>query len=148
MERSVEVSVRIRTTPEKALDAFLREDDLRAWWGVELALVEPRVGGVYALAWGVTTAGTSYISSGIIGSLRPLAQLQIDHLVYFSPDRPILGPMRLRVDVSADGDGTLLRLVQDGYRSGADWEWYYEAVREAWPAVLRTLKDYLERGAA
>ncbi|HNT20823.1 MAG TPA: hypothetical protein PKL70_10385 [Saprospiraceae bacterium] len=43
------------------------------------------------------------------------------------------------------GGTTELYLCQDGYRDGEDWDWYYQAVREAWPKVLVTLKQYLEK---
>ena len=32
-----------------------------------------------------------------------------------------------------------------GYQSGGDWDWYYEAVTAAWPVVVKTIKDYLEK---
>jgi hypothetical protein len=43
-----------------------------------------------------------------------------------------------------DSDITELYLCQEGYGQGSDWDWYYEAVKQAWPAVVNTLKEYLE----
>jgi uncharacterized protein YndB with AHSA1/START domain len=148
MARSVEVSLFVRTTPERILDAFLRPEALGAWWGVERTLVEPRNGGVYALVWGVSASGIKYISSGRIASFEPSMHLHIDTLVYFNPEHPPLGPMRLDLDVTIEGNGSRLHLVQDGYESGEDWDWYYAAVHEAWPKVLENLKRYLEESSA
>lgn len=121
--RAVHASIEINVTPERALDAF---------------------GGVYTLAWGITDAGFKYISSGTIGSYEPGSHLDIINLVYLNAEKPPLGPMSLSVGVKSSPNGTFLDLTQDGYQSGETWDWYYEAVKTAWPAVLVELKKYLE----
>jgi uncharacterized protein YndB with AHSA1/START domain len=148
MSRSVQASIRIRTTPQRVLDSFLQLELLRVWWGVERALIEPRSGGVYSLAWDISKAGFKYISSGIIASYQPHQHLHIESLVYFNPERQLLGPMNLKIDMETERDETQLHLVQDGYQTGADWDWYYVSVHEAWPAVLQNLKGFLETSPA
>ncbi len=66
MSRAVEAEIALQVTPRRALRAFLDPTDLRGWWGVERALVEPQIGGLYALAWGVTAQGFRYASTGIV----------------------------------------------------------------------------------
>ena len=143
--RSVQASIEINAAPEEALDAFMEFDHLKEWWGVERALIEKRGGGAYTLAWGISNAGLKYISSGSIGSYEPGRHLDIVNLVYLNAEKPPLGPMSLSVHVKASVNGTLLELTQAGYQSGEVWDWYYEAVRKAWPAVLLELKKYLEK---
>jgi hypothetical protein len=36
--------------------------------------------------------------------------------------------MDLDVSVKTTGNETLLTVRQDGYQSGAEWDWYYQAV--------------------
>ncbi len=143
--RKVEAVILINTNPHHALNAFTELDLLRGWWGVERALIEKRPGGVYALGWNITEAGFKYISSGTVRSYEKGRLLEIENLVYFNPERPILGPMTLQVKVENKGGATELSLCQDGYQNGPDWDWYYEAVKDAWPKVLVTLKEYLEK---
>ena len=143
--RSVQASIEINAAPEEALDAFMEFDHLKEWWGVERALIEKRGGGAYTLAWGISNAGLKYISSGTIGSYEPGRRVEIVNLVYLNAEKPPLGPMSLSVHVKASVNGTLLELTQAGYQSGEVWDWYYEAVRKAWPAVLLELKKYLEK---
>lgn len=143
--RSVRTSLEINVSPETALDAFTEFHHLQMWWGVERALIEKRDGGVYTLAWGITDAGLKYISSGTIRSYQPGRLLEIVNLVYLNPEKPPLGPMSLLIRVQPAARGTLLELTQDGYQSGEVWDWYYEAVKTAWPAVLLELKKYLEK---
>jgi uncharacterized protein YndB with AHSA1/START domain len=144
MPRTVQVTITIATTPRRVIDAFTLESDLRGWWGVERSLVQPKVGGIYALAWGITSAGFQYISSGVVESYESGGGLRIRDYVYYSPERPILGPMTLEVAVRRDGDSTVVTVTQDGYGDGPDWDWYYEAVKGAWPVALGMLKAYLE----
>lgn len=53
--------------------------------------------------------------------------------------------MSLTVRAEQQGDLTEVHLCQDGYQYGEDWDWYYEAVKEAWPAVMKSFKAYLEK---
>ncbi len=131
--RKVSTSIQVSAGAERALRAFLDPELMKQWWGVERALVEERKGGPWALAWGASEHGYHYVVSGIIKSLLPGKRLRIDSLVYFSPDFPVLGPMRLFVNVR-----------QDGYGQGPDWDRYYQAVVKGWKEALRNLKAFLE----
>lgn len=145
--RKVENTIDIATSPEHIIKAFTDFDMLRNWWGVEQCLVEEREGGIYALAWNVTEQGFGYISAGIISKYHPLETLEIGQFTYFNPLRPILGPMRLIVQCKSKDTGTECYLCQDGYQEGVDWNWYHDAVQQAWPVVLKNLKSYLENRA-
>jgi hypothetical protein len=68
-----------------------------------------------------------------------------DHFVYFNPDRPILGPTFLSIKLEEIGLSTKLRLIQGGYQYGEEWDWFYNAVKNAWPKVLLDLKSFLEK---
>jgi hypothetical protein len=126
------------------ISAFTEQDMLRDWWSVERSLIEKKAGGLYVLAWNIGETGFGYISSGIIQTYDPAGELIIDNLVYMNPGRPLLGPMKLSIRAEEKNDQTGLVLCQDGYRQGEHWDWYYEAVKGAWPVVLEGLKGYLE----
>ena len=143
--RKVESTIVVNVPPAKVIRAFIDAGMLRAWWSVERALVEPKVGGVYTLAWGVSEKGFGYVSTGVIKSYDPESTLVVDNLVYMNPERPLFGPMSLTVKATKSGTGTEVYLCQDGYQQGADWDWYYEAVTHAWPEVLKNLKSYIEK---
>jgi hypothetical protein len=142
--RTVQASIMTSSAPERALAAFLDPGDLRSWWGVGRALVQPHKGGLYALAWGVTTETFAYITTAVVGEYEPGRLLRLDNYTYFNPARPILGPMSLTVRARIEGaGGACIEVIQDGYGDGPDWDWYYEAVRGAWPMALGALRDYL-----
>lgn len=93
MSRAVEAELVLEVSPRRTLKAFLDPVDLHGWWEVERALVDPRIGGLYTLAWGATGQGFRYASTGIVGHYEPARVLGITHSTYFGPARPILGPM-------------------------------------------------------
>ena len=119
---------------------------MSAWWGVARGLVDPRPGGVWALGWELSPAGYRYVTTGRIVNFEPGARLLIADIVYFNPERPVLGPMQLSVTAAIAPGGCELTVRQDGYRDGPDWDWLYKAVVDAWPATLDALKVHLEAG--
>jgi uncharacterized protein YndB with AHSA1/START domain len=142
--RSVKAEIEVRATPERGIAAFLEEEALRGWWGVERCLVEPRPGGLFAVAWRITESGFGYVTTGVIEELET-RRLRIGHYTYFHPERPILGPMSLTVEAEPRSGGSRLFVTQDGYRQGGDWDWYHDVVSAAWPRVLQDVAAWLER---
>lgn len=142
--RKVSKSVHVQASPEQALRAFLDVEQMKQWWGVTRGLVEPRKGGIYALAWGETPQGYKYVVSGVLKSFLPGKRIWLEPLVYFNSERAVLGPMRLSISVRERDGGTRVSVRQDGYGTGPDWDWYYEAVVKSWKVTLSNLRQYLE----
>jgi hypothetical protein len=142
--RSVEASIEVSSEPRPLIAAFLAHEALASWWGVERSFVEPRVGGTFAVAWKITDAGFGFVTTGVIGALDLDHALRIDSYTYFHPERPIFGGMTLHVEARRAGSGSVLRVRQDGYRDGPDWDWYHDAVTSAWPKVVQEVKRYVE----
>lgn len=142
--RFVESSVVIAKPPELVLNAFTDINHLKNWWGVERSFIELKRGGLYSLVWKITGDAMGFVTTGIVSEYLPACQLKIESLVYFNPQRPILGPMELIVLTTPEEIGTTLTIVQIGYKNGPDWDWYYKVVEEAWPKVVLKIKDYLE----
>lgn len=144
--RTVQTRIHVVTTPEAAARAFLNLDAMRQWWHVDRGLVEPREGGVWALAWERSEHGFKYVITGRIASLGP-GRVVITEMLYFNPDRPILGPMSLTVTAVPATGGCELTIQQDGYGDGPDWDWYYKVVSWAWPEVAKDFREFLEAKA-
>ena len=142
--RKVEATIDIAAPPDTVTRAFMDEQMLRDWWQAERTLIEPRPGGLYTLVWNIAPTGFGFVSSGLIKTYEPGSTLQIDKLVYLNPQYPPLGPMTMTIQATDKGDATTLYLCQEGYGEGPACDWYYEAVKSAWPQVLQTLKAYLE----
>lgn len=143
--KKVEVTIDISASPSRVIDAFIDPLLLSQWWCVERTLIVPKSGGLYTLVWNITETGMGYVSSGIIREYDPGSRLEIGNFVYLNPERPFLGPMNLSIEVEDLGSYSKVTICQDGYQSGPDWDWYYEAVRSAWPLVAENLKNFLEK---
>ena len=140
--RKVEAAIIIHQPAEKVFDAFTEPTLLKGRWGVERSLIEKKQGGLYSLAWGISNQGFQYISTGIITVYIPARELMIDNFVYFNPEKSIMGPTWLRI--KKENDYTHLQLTQGGYQDEGDWNWFYDSVKDAWPKVLKSLKQFLE----
>lgn len=143
--RRVENTITIHQPASKVFDAFTEPSQLKNWWGVERCLVEKKQGGLFSLAWDINSNGFHYISSGIITVYVPQKELMVDHLVYFNPEKQILGPTFLSIRLKEENNITTLQLIQGGYQYGGDWDWFFDSVMQAWPKVLEDLKKFLEQ---
>lgn len=143
--RTVEASVIISKPPAVVLAGFTEQQHLYNWWHVSKSLIELRKGGLYSLTWQTNTNALNFVSSGTVGEYLPACQLRIDNLVYINPERAILGPMQLLIMTTPEHGKTVLDIIQSGYQHGPDWDWYYDAVKAAWPVVVLQVKDYLEK---
>jgi uncharacterized protein YndB with AHSA1/START domain len=144
--RNVEANIETNVSAEKVILAFTDAELLRGWWGVEKTLIELKPGGVYTLAWAISGQGIKYISTGIIKEYDPYGLMHIEKYSYLNPERSFLGPQELTVKAIANGNGSRVYLTQGLYpeNTNADWDWFYEAVVNAWPQVLQSLKKFLE----
>lgn len=145
--KTVDCNIEINIAPEKIIQAFTDAAILKGWWGVEKSLIELKPGGIYTLAWFVSENGMKYISTGVIKQYNPGVKLHVGDYMYLSAERPFLGPLNLIVEATATNNGTVLHLQQGPYieNGGEHWDWYYKVVNDAWPKVLQTLKQYLEK---
>ena len=145
--KKVTATISIKRTPTEVLDAFTDFETLQGWWGVQKALIEKKKGGLYCLGWDISEDGFKYVTSGTIKQYDAGSILEIENYAYFHPNLPILGPMNLTIKVEPENDNTSLTsltIIQSGYQEGEDWDWYYKAVKVAWPDVLKTIKQFLE----
>ncbi|MBL7742621.1 MAG: SRPBCC domain-containing protein [Chitinophagaceae bacterium] len=144
--RNIESDIVIAVSPEKAIRAFTDAALLKGWWGVEMSLIELKLGGIYTLAWAITGQGIKYVSTGIIKEYDYAGLLHIEKYIYLNAERSFLGPQELKIKAISSGTGCKLFLTQGPYPENihADWDWFYETVTDAWPKVLVTLKTFLE----
>lgn len=143
--KKVEVNIQIAAKAEMVIKAFTDPKMLNEWWGVDKALIQPETGGLYTIAWRVTEYGMGYVATGTINKYDASSELEITNFVYLNPEKPFLGPMGLTVRATENNGLTDVYLCQDGYQDGVDWDWYYQAVKEAWPIVMQQFKKYLEK---
>ncbi len=142
--RSVDTELVVSASPEKVMQAFLGDDELKAWWKVSRSLVEPKQGGVWSITWDDwRPEKTQHAWIGVIEEITP-NRLVVGHLVMIEPDMPLLGPMQLEITVNPARGGTLLRLSHRGYGYGGHWDSMYEMVVQGWDHVLGDMEAWFK----
>ncbi len=71
MNKKVEISLQINTSPDLVIKAFTDPKMLNEWWGVQRSLIIPEKGGIYCLAWNISDTGFGFISYGTINRYHP-----------------------------------------------------------------------------
>jgi uncharacterized protein YndB with AHSA1/START domain len=129
--RAIEKEVFVEATSDVVWRAISDAEQLARWFPVE-ARVEPGVGGSIWLSWG----------SGAEGAAR---------IAHWEPNRRLgwtepRGTATLAVDffLEPKGSGTIVRLVQSGFGTGAEWDDEYHMTQGGWAYFLEHLRWYLE----
>ena len=55
-----------------------------------------------------------------------------------------MNPGILEVSISKEGGDTVVRLVESGFREGAEWDEEFEGIDSGWQMALALLKHYLD----
>ena len=144
-DRSVVTTRHMSASPEQVMQAFLNGEDLTAWWQTTRSLVEPEVGGIWAIAWDDWgEAGTHHSWTGVISKLAA-DRLVIEPMLMTEPDMPLLGPMALEVYVEPAHDGgTDVTVTHSGYGYGGHWDQMYNLVVDGWDHVLGDMATWFE----
>ncbi|MGI9263056.1 MAG: SRPBCC family protein [Woeseiaceae bacterium] len=146
-DRSVITTRHMPATPDQVMQAFLNSDDLYAWWATTRSLVEPKTGGIWAIAWDDWgEAKTHHSWTGVVSQLSA-DRLVISPMLMTEPDMPLLGPMSLAVLVEvAEGGGTNVTVTHSGYGYGDHWDEMYNLVVNGWDHVLGDMATWFAEG--
>ncbi len=151
---AVRHQVRVAASPERAFTVFT--DGFGSWWPkshtiadapVELAVIEPRVGG---RCYDRCTDG-SECDWGSVLTWEPPTRLviawQIDSAWTYEPD--LEHSSRVTVTFAPDGDGTRVVLVHDEFERLRDGgEGMRAGVESGWGTSLGIFAAYVSEGAA
>ena len=125
--RSVHLTTEI-AAPADAVWAALTQADLIARWFSPTAEGE---GDTIRFSWGPDMAWDERLVEVAKG----------EHLCWGDPESPTVVDWHLETK----GGHTVVRLVQSGFKAGAEWDEGYEATQAGWRYFLFNLKHYLTR---
>ena len=66
-----------------------------------------------------------YISTDTNKTFEPRGLLEIENFLYVNPEKPIFGPMSVKIHARLNGKQTSVYLCQDGFQEGVDWDWHF-----------------------
>jgi uncharacterized protein YndB with AHSA1/START domain len=131
--RTIEKELKIGAAPERVFAALTDSAELERWF-VTAARSDPTPGGALWLFW----EGEGDVEG------RYLIVEPPKRIVYEWYDK--IGTTRVSLDLSPEGDGTRLRLVEVGFGDGDDWDAFYDGLNSGWSRLLDALKTWVETG--
>jgi uncharacterized protein YndB with AHSA1/START domain len=135
---SIEQTYLIAAPPAKVFAALTRPRDLSRWF-VESAVVELRKGGAYRLTW-----SAEFSMKGKVRSFSSPTKLVLDWHDRM-PDGTTFDTVA-RIKLRRRGNGTVLTVTHEGFRSGKAWVRIFGGVNSGWAYYLQNLKSVLEHG--
>jgi hypothetical protein len=163
----LEASVVIRTSPQRAVQAFFDADALGVWWRAARSVTTPRPLGVYAVEW-QPSLDRDEVLGRLGGVFRgTVIQFQADRgflladAYWLPPDTDPVGPTALEVTctsmspvspgvedgqpVAENGAATRVQIVLSGFEDTVRWRHYYDVLSVGWARALASLKALLEQ---
>ena len=132
--RIIRAEIRTTATPQQAYDAWADPEKI-AHWFTDKAEGKAKPGAT--ITW--TFEKFNYrIPYEVL-----IAQPSEKFAIRWDP-HPGLNPGILEVTISKEGGETVIRLVNSGFREGAEWNEEFEGLDSGWRMALPLLKHYLE----
>lgn len=133
--RIIRAEMRTSATPQEAWEAWADPERIAEWF-VDRATGEVRPGGT--MTW-------FFDSFGIVIPYQVLDAVPGSAFALKWEPPPGQGYSGiLDVRIAREGGETVVRLVNSGFREGAEWDEEYEGVNSGWKMALSLLKEYLE----
>lgn len=132
--RSLEKELFIKASPQRIFKALTTKEDLERWFLVK-AEVDLRPGGEIRFEWGPDAS-----------EVGKIIVLEPPHRLSYSWEALEPSPTTITFELTAENDGTRLRLIHTGIGQGEDWDNYYTSVNGGWNAHLKNLATWLETG--
>src|SRR5271155_1087025 len=131
--RTIRAEIETSATPLEAWEAWADPEKIAQWF-VDRASGEAKPGGT--MTWFFDQFG--YVIPYKILDAVP------GELIIYKWEPPEGLPGILEVRIAREGGATAVRVIQSGFREGAEWDDEYEGVSSGWKIALLILKFYLE----
>ncbi len=133
-QRSIEKDLLIKAPPQRIFQALTEQAELERWFA-QNAELDLRPGGAISFYWG----------PGVFESGQMVA-LDSHHRLSYTWEAMEPSPVTITFTLTAENDGTRLRLVQTGIGEGQEWDQYYNLRNNGWNIHLEHLVAWLETG--
>jgi uncharacterized protein YndB with AHSA1/START domain len=131
--RMIRAEMTTSATPEQAWEAWADPEKIAQWF-VDRATGEAKRGGT--MTW-------FFDKFGYVIPYKILDAVSGELIVYkWEPPEGLPGILEVRI--AREGGATAVRVIQSGFREGAEWDDEYQGVNSGWKIALGILKFYLE----
>ena len=135
----------LSASPEHVFALLHTPSAIRGWWGAARAVVVAESGGTWAAAWGEAEDRPDYVTSATISVFDPPHRMVLSNYRYVAKD----GPLPFDADfvtefrVSLHPEGTVLRVIQDGFPAGPEANEFYNGCQTGWRDTFAGIRRYL-----
>jgi len=131
--------------PERVFALLHTPSAIRGWWGAARVVVLPRVGGVWAAAWGNDEDAPDYVTTATIRDFDPSRRMVLTDYRYLAKTGPLPFTAEFVTEflVEPEADGTVLRVTQDGFPVGPEADPFYAACEAGWRDTFAGIRRYL-----
>ena len=134
------------TSPERMFDLLITPSAIREWWGAARVIVTPRIGGVWAAAWG-DEDDPEYVSTATLSDFEPPRKLVMKYGLYYAKSGQLpfeFSPKaRTSFTIEPDGDGCKLRVEQTGFPRDAVADDFYAECETGWKKTFEGIRNFL-----
>src|ERR671911_304349 len=148
----IQRAIRIRSSPEKVLNAFFDPDALSKWWEVTRSVTLARPLGPFAVEWPPTDFTDEVLGKlggtlhGTVMDVRPGVSFFVADVYYQPPNGHTIGPMALNVEARPldGGRSTELAVQLSADDQGPLSQRYFALMGDGWERALAGLQVHLE----
>jgi len=133
-------------TPEDLFRHLHTPSSIRNWWSAARAVIVPKSGGTYAIAWGELEDDPDYTSSATIRDFEPGHRFVLTDYTYVSKfgDLPFEANFVTEFLVEPHPEGATLRVTQDGFPAGPEADDFYAGCETGWRDTFAGIRRFLE----
>ncbi len=137
------------TSPERLFALLHTPSAIRNWWSVAHAVVLPRPGGVFAVAWGEAEDDPDYISVATIRDFEPPRRMVLTDYRYKAKGGPLPFDAQFVTEflVGPHPQGANLRVTQDGFPAGREADDFYAGCQKGWRDTFAGIRRFLAETA-
>jgi uncharacterized protein YndB with AHSA1/START domain len=123
---------------------------IRNWWFANRAIVIAQEGGVWAAVWGEHEDDPDYITVARIETFDPPRRMVLTDQKYYSKSGPLpfKADFRIEFEVLPTKDGSILRVIQDGFPTSSIADEFYNACEKGWYDTFESIRRYLAERTA
>lgn len=147
MPRSHSRSLELPLSPSETFALLVSPSSIRGWWGAARAIVQPREGGIWAVAWGTSEDDPDYVTGARISVFDPPKRLRLSGFSYSARGGRLPFPSDLlstEFSVVPARRGSLLTVVQSGFPDDARADDFYAGCERGWQATFEGILRYAE----
>lgn len=136
--------IELAAPPEVVFKLLITPSAIRRWWGASRAIVLPKVGGVWAAAWGDEDI-PDFVSVFKIAAIEKPKRLFLTETKYFAKNGPLpfKSEMTTEFIVEPAGGGSILQVAQEGFPDDPVADEFYAACGKGWQETFAEIEKYL-----